>query len=163
MKSFFTVPIHQAIRFLPIRELISMLIQDFKRADGVDRFVAAVASLLFALAFYYLPTRKGKQRLYIPWEFRSNSDHYFDVFGAWLTLFIIGFSLFYLRKKQRLFYGLMEIIFSFALAYKWSWSLDTIASADWIAAGTIVYIIVRGLDNCSEAIASKRSLSQDAK
>lgn len=158
MRSFFTVPIHQAIRFLPMRELFRMLVQDFRRADGFDRLIAVVSSLVFALAFIYFPHKQGKERPFVPWDLRSTSEHYFDVFAAWLIIFLTGLALFYLRKKQRLFYGLMEISFSIALAYKWSWSLDRITNADWLAAGTIIYIIVRGLDNCSEAMAARCQL-----
>lgn len=65
MRSFFTVPSHQAIRFLPMRELFRMLLQDFKLADGFYRLVAAVSSLVFSLAFIYFPYKQGKDRPFV--------------------------------------------------------------------------------------------------
>lgn len=42
-----------------------MLLQDIKRADGFDRLVAAVSSLVFALAFIYFPYKQGKDRPFV--------------------------------------------------------------------------------------------------
>ena len=75
----------------------------------------------------------------------------------WLTLIgttlilMIGFGLFFFKKRNQRLYGLAEI--GFALAVGWA-SIRGVRStseiASWLAVLAAAYLIVRGLDNYEE-------------
>jgi hypothetical protein len=70
------------------------------------------------------------------------------------VLIIIGvaFGLFELRKRQRLYYGILEISFALCTSGKAVYDLLTESNdtKHWIVVGAAVYLFVRGMDNISE-------------
>jgi len=68
-----------------------------------------------------------------------------------LAFLVVGYGLFTIRKKWRFAYGLMEISFALASGWRWFSSVNARNSVDMFAALAVVYLIVRGMDNCHQA------------
>lgn len=67
------------------------------------------------------------------------------------TLLLVGWILFSIRLRWRFQYGLIEITFALASGWKWFSANEENGSTDLLAGVAVVYLIVRGLDNCHQA------------
>ena len=67
------------------------------------------------------------------------------------TLLLVGWILFSIRLRWRFQYGLFEITFALASGWKWFSANEENGSTDLLAGLAVVYLIVRGLDNCHQA------------
>ena len=68
------------------------------------------------------------------------------------ALLIVGWILFLVRLRWRFQYGLIEITFALASGWKWFSAADENGSTDLLAGVAVVYFIVRGIENCSQAM-----------
>ncbi|HLX69672.1 MAG TPA: hypothetical protein VKV04_08610 [Verrucomicrobiae bacterium] len=69
-----------------------------------------------------------------------------------VTLLLVGWILFSIRLRWRFQYGLMEITFALASGWKWFSANEENGTTDLLAGLAVVYLIVRGLDNCYQAM-----------
>lgn len=75
----------------------------------------------------------------------------------WATLLgcamflVVGWILFRIRLRWRFQYGLIEITFALASGWKWFSANEENGTTDLLAGLAVVYLIVRGLDNCHQA------------
>ena len=68
------------------------------------------------------------------------------------VLLAVGWILFLVRLRWRFQYGLMEITFALASGWKWFSAAEENGTTDLLAGLAVVYLIVRGLDNCYQAM-----------
>lgn len=72
------------------------------------------------------------------------------------VIIVVGSLLFALKVRKRFLYGAMEIVFALCAGWKWFFIYRASQSIDAIALVGIIYLVVRGLDNCNEAIKIQR-------
>jgi hypothetical protein len=84
----------------------------------------------------------------------TSGAHIFTVIGV----LSIGVGLFYFRKYARLTYGVLEVAFGIAWASSFVLHLDgPNPKSDFFALMAVLYLIVRGLDNCDEGLEMRRA------
>lgn len=132
--------------------------------------IAAAIGLL-ALAIFTPPRRAPPQRILMPWDQMRPEDQYAEVIGVCIVLLMAAGILYFLKLRQRFVYGLLEIAVAMVACWKWYFPqgrtvpvmLREGTLSDVVAASTIIYIMVRGLDNCYEYRKASRSKAQQRK
>ena len=131
-------------------------------AQKLNVLLCGVAMVLFAL---YGPKRPlTPQRILIPWENMPDSERFIEAGLVCFLLLSVGIMLYFLKLKQRFIYGMLEITFAMIASWKWYFPqgrtlpvmLEQGTLSDAIAASTIIYIVVRGLDNCYEYLKANK-------
>lgn len=91
------------------------------------------------------------------------------VHEKWSTVFacagllLVGWILFLVRLRWRFQYGLIEITFALASGWKWFSAAEENGSMDLLAGVAVVYLIVRGLDNCYQAMRERAEKQMEVK
>jgi hypothetical protein len=86
------------------------------------------------------------------------------VVGGVLVILLVAFGLFELRKRARLYYGILEICFALTSSGMAAHDLlkEGSDAKHWIVVGGAIYLFVRGMDNIAEAT-RPRSLTPEQK
>lgn len=71
------------------------------------------------------------------------------------VLLVVGWVLFLVRLRWRFQYGLVEITFALASGWKWFSAVQQNGTTDLLAGLAVVYLVVRGLDNCYQAMQAR--------
>ena len=140
--------------------------QDFRalaRWQQINIILCGVGIIILGII---TPERKPlpTQRILIPWELMDESSRNFEAAAVCMFLLMIGVMLFFLKRYQRFLYGMLEIVVAVGACWKWYLPqgrtipvmIEQGTMADVVAAFTIVYIVVRGLDNCAEYRKTRR-------
>ncbi|MGQ3044553.1 MAG: hypothetical protein ACT6R7_02510 [Brevundimonas aurantiaca] len=76
----------------------------------------------------------------------------FDAVLLAITVLSVGFGFWVLRVLQRAAYGALEIVFAVGAALTIGFNPHANPLINTIAAGTVVYVVVRGLDNLEQGL-----------
>lgn len=123
-----------------------------------EAVLAALLGVLFLLVFWGL---LNTWRVLFEWLVVSVSKRWLPLIVV-LLLFGVGSVLYLIKRKWRFHYGMLEIAFALVSGWKWFTDYETGGVLDVFAAVAVVYLIVRGLDNCFEAGRASREIETAA-
>ena len=109
--------------------------------------------MLFALAYKY---HQDALRLLL-----SVGSAAFAIRGAGQCLIFLlacsaAVALYFLKRDHLLYYGMMETGFAASAVWVAVWQLETSAGlAVWLALGSAIYVVVRGLSNTADGLGQR--------
>lgn len=132
---------------------------EFRSAGKWGKLITVLClSGVIGLGIVIPPRRAPPPRVVIPWQQMTTDAQYVEAGLVCLFLFLVGGMLYYLKRSQRFVYGVVEVTVAMIACWKWYLPqgrtipvmINEGTLSDVVAASTIVYIVVRGMDNCYE-------------